>query len=377
MSRTPPPFVSAKYGPCTEQRRADDHLSLVAGLSKVQAAELVENEVTTTRALSQLPIPIPWKPGRGSSAAFERVREQARLQVEARDSGQPCFELLPIEPDVGLCALPPPSPGDVFFDIEGDPFVGEHGLEYLFGYRYTGEDGQPFYHDGWATDPTSERASFEAFVDFVIARRERHPDLHVYHYAPYEPSALKRLMVRYASRENEIDGLLRGRVFIDLYGVVRNAIRAGVESYSIKRLEVFFGYTREEELQDANRALARVQAALELDDPASLTEIDKQAVTRYNADDCAATEKLRDWLEARRSGLVADGFSIDRPGASESAPSASVSDREAIARALAERLTAAFQRTNAIRSNRPAGSSQTCWTGIGARRRRPGGSIFV
>ena len=120
-------------------------------------------------------------------------------------------------------------------------------------------------------------------------------------------------MGRYASRENEIDALLRGRVFIDLYGVVRNAIRAGVESYSIKRLEVFFGYIREEELQDANRALARVQAALELDDAASLTE-DRQAGGHpYNADDCAATEKLRDWLEARRSGL-SRGTDFRSPG---------------------------------------------------------------
>jgi len=31
------------------------------------------------------------------------------------------------------------------------------------------------------------------------------PDVHIYHYAPYEPAALKRLMGRYATRENELD----------------------------------------------------------------------------------------------------------------------------------------------------------------------------
>ena len=89
-------------------------------------------------------------------------------------------------PPAGLCRLPAPCDGDVFFDIEGDPFVGEHGLEYLFGYDTPG-GRSAVLHDGWATDPKSERATFEAFVDFVIARRERHPDLHIYHYAQYEP----------------------------------------------------------------------------------------------------------------------------------------------------------------------------------------------
>jgi predicted RecB family nuclease len=58
-----------------------------------------------------------------------------------------------------------------------------------------------------------------------------------YHFAPYEPAALKRLMGRYAIRERELDDLLRSEVFVDLYSVVRHAIRASVESYSIKKLE--------------------------------------------------------------------------------------------------------------------------------------------
>ena len=46
------------------------------------------------------------------------------------------FELLPVEPGFGLTRLPEPSDGDIFLDLEGDPFVGEHGLEYLFGYLF-------------------------------------------------------------------------------------------------------------------------------------------------------------------------------------------------------------------------------------------------
>ena len=72
---------------------------------------------------------------------------------------------------------------------------------------------------------------------------------------PYEPAALKRLMGRYATREEEIDQMLRARLFVDLYSVVRHGIRASVESYSIKRLEPFYGFVRQASLPDANVAL--------------------------------------------------------------------------------------------------------------------------
>jgi uncharacterized protein len=41
----------------------------------------------------------------------------------------------------GLHPLPEPSPGDIFFDIEGDPFAEDCGLEYLFGVVEIGADG--------------------------------------------------------------------------------------------------------------------------------------------------------------------------------------------------------------------------------------------
>ena len=79
-----------------------------------------------------------WKPDRGAVNSYGRVREQARIQVEARQSGEGKFELLPVEDGFGLTCLPGPSPGDIFFDLEGDSFVGEHGLEYLFGSLLSG-----------------------------------------------------------------------------------------------------------------------------------------------------------------------------------------------------------------------------------------------
>lgn len=80
-----------------------------------------------------MPLPLAFKPKRGAAATFERVREQARLQLVARKTQQPAFEIIqPIEPETGLCRLPEPSPRDLFLDLEGDPFAGEGGREYLF-----------------------------------------------------------------------------------------------------------------------------------------------------------------------------------------------------------------------------------------------------
>jgi hypothetical protein len=303
----------------------------VAGLTKIQTAELQAHGITTVAQLAAMPKPMPWKPQRGSRQSYEKARDQARLQVETRDTGELRYELLPVDltpPLTGLCLLPAPSDGDIFFDIEGDPFVGEHGLEYLFGYGYRDAGGNWVYEGDWALGRAEERAAFEAFVDFVMARREVYPDLHVYHYAPYEPGALKRLMGRFATREDEIDDLLRGKVLVDLYSVVRNALRAGVESYSIKRLEPLYGFSRSTDLHAANIALTAVQAGLELADTPSITDDDRRTVAAYNQDDCVSAAALRDWLEERRAEVIARGEEVARPTPGEEGPGEELGARQ-------------------------------------------------
>ena len=83
-------------------------------------------------------------------------------------------------------------------------------------------------------------------MDFLTDRLERYPEMHVYHYASYEPTALKRLMGRHGTREDEVDRLLRGGVLVDLFRAVRQGLRASVESYSIKKIEPLYDFTRQE-----------------------------------------------------------------------------------------------------------------------------------
>jgi len=324
---------------CDARRRADDHLCLVANVSALQMNELRTNGIATVKALSAMPVPMSWKPKRGSVAGYVKAREQARVQVEARETGTLRHEPLDFIPATGLYLLPPPSPGDVFFDIEGDPFIGEGGFEYLFGYCYRDAVGSDHYEAQWAFDRASEKTIFETFMDFVTARRADFPQMHVYHYAPYEPGALKRLMGRYATRQTEVDDLLRGKVMIDLYSVVRNSIRASVESYSIKKLEPFYAFTRMMPLQHANVALAAIQTGLELGDTRSIDESARQAVAAYNQDDCNSTAALRDWLEHLRAQAIADGAAIDRPEPGSDGPSDDIADHEARVKELIGRLT--------------------------------------
>src|SRR3954462_8930197 len=106
----------------------------------------------------------------------------------------------------------------------------------------------------------------------IVAAAREHPGMHVYHYAPYEPSAFKRLMGRYASREDALDRMLRAGRFIDLYAVVRQGVMAGIERYSIKNLEPLYEFTRAVELSDANRSLRLMEQGLELGCPESVPQ---------------------------------------------------------------------------------------------------------
>jgi hypothetical protein len=217
--------------------------------------------------------------------------------------------------------------------------VGEGGLEFLFGYLCLDENGEQSYVGEWAFTRDEERSAFERFVDFVMARWAQHPALHIYHYAPYEPGALKRLMGRYATREDEIDRMLRGGLFVDLYAVVKQGIRASIESYTIKNLEAFCSYTRAVPLADVRPALASLQGALELGDFAQVSEQDRAIVETYNRDDCASACALRNWLEGVRAHLVARGSTIERPGAESAEPTEEIGERQQRVAALVERLT--------------------------------------
>ena len=328
------------FSVCIQRRRDDDHLSLVANVTRSQRRRLVDAGVPTlaglatggaTTATTKIP------PG-----ILERLQRQARLQLAARPPGQPGYELLPPrvdDPGKGLAGLPAPSPLDVFFDIEADPWAEEGGLEYLFGWAEAATDGRQ-YHAVWAHNRSEEKAALEAFVDLVMERLARDPAMHVYHYGAYESGALKRLMQRHATREDEIDVLLRGHVLVNLYDhVVRQALQAGLESYSIKKLETFYMPEREGGITQAGFSVVAYEEWLESQKVSILDEI-----AAYNRDDCISDLLLRDWLEGLRVEALRDhpewypDGAIPRPPPEDGAAPEAVAAEQAETRAREERL---------------------------------------
>jgi len=317
---------------CNTRRRQDDDLTFVAGLATGHLSELALHKVVTMEALAQLPVPIPFKPQRGAVETFERLREQARLQVQARTSKEEVYELIQIAEGRGFFKLPTPSPGDIFFDFEGDPFIRDGGMEYLFG--WVPADQPEVYHKLWALDHKQEKIAFETFVDIVMERWRNHSGMHIYHFAAYEPTAIKRLMGRYATRENEVDQMLRAGLFVDLHTVTRQALRAGVETYSLKELEKFHAFERAQELKIAAEQLREVQRKIEAKQTI-LSEETVKVVENYNQEDCLSTRQLRDWLEALRDKLEQDGHAIPRPTPGDGSPSESLNDyQQRIARLI-------------------------------------------
>jgi predicted RecB family nuclease len=312
---------------CEQRRRADDHLSFIAGAGRAQRAELTTQGFSTLAAVAEMPVPVEFKPSRGSRETFERIGHQARLQHQQRLRQVPLHELLPVEAGEGLARLPEPSPGDLFLDLEGARFARESGREYLFGvWGREGERAAPTYVGAWALDDARERAAFESVVDRVMATLARYPGAHVYHFGHYEVTAFKRLMGRYATRGEEMDELLRGGRFIDLHVIVRQGLRAGVESYSIKQLEQFYAFARAVPLTDASAHLRAVERALEGAVPQAIPGESRTAVQGYNEDDCRSTEALRYWLEGQRAALIEQGRDIPRPVPKEAEASKQVSD---------------------------------------------------
>ena len=332
------------WGRCDKQRREADHLSLVAGISRLQRRELEHLGIETLTSLANASVPLDPEPRRGSPQSYQRVREQARVQRDSRGR-DPIVEFLedaetPAEDGrrLGLARLPEPSPGDVFLDLEGDPFVEGGGREYLFGWTTVGDDGEPAYTPRWALTEAEEKAAFEDLIDFLLARWEEHPGFAVYHFGTYEPAALKRLMGRHATREQELDRLLRGERFIDLHAVVRESMRIGVEVYGLKQLEAVHGYERELDLREASLHKHRFERALELGAPEDAAEGAAANVEAYNRDDCVSTWRLRDWLEEKRAERVATGAELPRPVLGEGMPSEAQEERSAELQALMDAL---------------------------------------
>lgn len=303
---------------CDAEVVASRDLLLVAGMRPVQRERLRDAGIRTIDALAAAPA----APDGVRADTFGMLRTQARLQlespagvptsVEVTDAAAPpAIPTYEVVAPTALGALPRPSIGDLFFDFEGDPLYTEGdatvwGIDYLFGWV----DVREQYSELWAHTFAEEKAALGAFLDIVKLHRRRHPDMHIYHYAPYEPSHLLAMAARYGVREDEVDRLLRDGVFVDLYPIVRRALRVGSRSYSIKKLEPLYmgDEVRTSDVQKGDDSIVRYVEARMLADDGDATAAQEilDDLADYNRYDCVSTRRLRDWLvdRAREAGMV-------------------------------------------------------------------------
>lgn len=309
LAHRPEPNSSADHGRWTSYAEQyfeeTDHLVRVAGITAGQIKRLRRAGLDTMTQLAEAAgRTIP----KMSGATLDKLAAQARLQcatVNARKDepgNPPAFEVLPPQlPDGranGLSRLPEPHEADVFFDMEGYP-LAPGGLEYLFGVvaREPGS-AELRFKDWWAHDRDQEKVAFEGFIDYVYERWQANPDMHIYHYAPYEVSAVRRLSTRHDTRQEKVDDLLRAEKFVDLYQTVRQSIMIGEDSYSIKRVEHLYRCVgRGTDVATAVDSIVQYANWLSSDEPQdpAVSPV-LTGIRDYNADDCRSTAELRDWL---------------------------------------------------------------------------------
>jgi predicted RecB family nuclease len=314
---------------CNGELRQADDLGLVAGMRGDHRDALRAVGIPTLEALATAAPERLKASGIGVDARI-RLQQQAAEQLRERTTGESSRTLLDPVAGLGLLRLPPPSPGDLYLDFEGDPwFEDGAGIEYLAGLgNRSGE-----FTALWAHDRPAEKQLVAELIDRIVAAAQSDPSMHVYHYAPYEVTALKKLTGGYGVREAELDQLLREERFVDLYPVVRQSMRISKESYSIKKVEAFYGRSHGGAVASALGSVLMYEQWLVDRDQQKLDDIES-----YNKDDVDSTRELHEWLEQQRAGLETLHGPQPRPSVTVDRAAGPVSDVEAAELALAARL---------------------------------------
>jgi uncharacterized protein len=289
------PFIQQRL----EQNR---DLILVAGLRSSQRDKLRASDIHTIEQLTALP-ENQVLAGMNTDV-FKRLREQAAIQIETPEGAErPAFRVRPHNQQAGgLALLPAPDPGDIWFDMEGfpDPISGEK-LEYLFGACYRDETSALQFKAWWAHSPAEEKQAFDGFIQWVQQRRAQHPNLHVYHYASYEKTALGNLAARHQLHQPLWDQWLREELFVDLYPIVRRGLLIGAPSYSIKKVERLYTGARSEEVESAADSVVQYAEWRKSGQSGMPGRGDGrsallQDLQNYNRRDCEVTEGLHRFL---------------------------------------------------------------------------------
>lgn len=309
----PDPAESKEYGRWSSYAEQlfieSDHLIQVANITRSQIKKLKQVDILTCQQLIETKLD---RVTGLNNLIFNTLKAQASIQKQSNGQMPPLYEIKNHEKNKqqGLALLPPHSNLDVFFDIEGYP-LDEGGLEYLWGNTYFDEEGKKQFIDFWAHDEEQERICFKNFIDWVYARWQQDPSMHIYHYASYEITACRKLMSRYGICEEQVDQLLRNEVFVDLYKVVKGGMLVGEPKYSIKNVEHLYRGKRETDVGTGGDSVVvyeqwRDNFRKGIDGGTWQTSTVLKSIRDYNIDDCDSTQELVVWLRKEQEKHLID-----------------------------------------------------------------------
>tara|TARA_S200000501_G_scaffold185657_1_gene174671 strand:+ start:353 stop:3760 length:3408 start_codon:yes stop_codon:yes gene_type:complete len=278
---------------CDKIWEDDNYVNLVAGSNKSQIEKLKKNKVKTVEQLAKTKLLATDL--KINTESFDKIKSQAQLQEEKRKTGED--KIIFLDPDFGkgFYKLPKPDDGDVFFDIEGFPRI-DRPFEYLHGLYYK-EKGKLKFKDLWAKkfDRESEKNIFIELINFFEKHFEKHPNAHIYHYAPYEKRAIRELAAAYSAEfpKGDIvnDNLLRKEKYVDLFNIVKQCIRTSEKDMSLKSIEKFYNFERKADIVKADDSVIKYDNWI-----ATKDEKNKKDIINYNEEDCISTYYLREFL---------------------------------------------------------------------------------
>ena len=275
----------------------EENLNQVGSLSKVHLKKLNLINIKTISDLAKQDRSKILK-GFRKEISYKLIT-QAKLQKDYSNTQKPTYEYVPenIISKKGFNLLPQISECDLYFDIESiEDHVYPGGLEYLFGLYYK-ENGEGKFKAFWSHTKEQEKQTVIEFFDFCKKHFKKYPKSKIYHYGSYEITALLKLTSLHKVKEIEYDNFLRLNKFVNLLNVNRQGIYVSENSYSLKNMEIFYGFEREGDLRKGDVSQEYYSEWMETQNQQLLDDIES-----YNEQDCRSTYELHQWLLSIKPG---------------------------------------------------------------------------
>lgn len=285
------------YSDCYATAQAERHLSLLPGVTPVRYNQLRDLDITTPESLAN---------ARAEELAIlpgfdEDVAPRLILQAQSRLENRPLLlpEPLPkygngaseiitltnLRPRLGRIGEIVTSKSDyeIYFDIEAQPDLN---LNYLFGVLVVNRKrNREEFYSFLAEHPNQEEKIWREFLELM----GEYPQAPIYHFCVYEFDTVKRLAKLYQTRQNQVIPLLNR--FIDIYEELTRNIALPIESYALKAIARWLGFSWRDPEASGARCIYWYDRWLKTGDRNLL-----EAIQRYNEDDCRATRSVKDWI---------------------------------------------------------------------------------